>query len=177
LLRIDAGLHRTIRAAASDAGLSLNEYCARALATQPTGLAANADMARAVTRAARLFGADLVGVVAFGSWARGELAASSDVDLLIAVEARVELTRDLYRRWDATALQWGGRPVDAHFVHLPSPGAPASGMWAEVAIDGVVLFDRGLRLSAHLVRVRRDIAAGRLVRRMAHGQPYWTEVV
>jgi hypothetical protein len=49
-------------------------------------------------------------------------------------------------------------------------------MWAEVAIDGIVLFERGLRLTEHLVRVRRDIAAGRLVRRMVHGQPYWTEV-
>ena len=43
-------------------------------------------------------------------------------------------------------------------------------------MDGVVVFERGLRLSARLARVRRDIAAGHLVRRIAHGQPYWTEV-
>jgi hypothetical protein len=49
-------------------------------------------------------------------------------------------------------------------------------MWGEVAIDGIVLFERGLHLTLHLIRVRHDIAAGRIVRRMAHGQPYWTEV-
>ena len=41
------------------------------------------------------------------------------------------------------------------------------------ALPGVVLFESGLRVSAVFARVRRDIAAGRLVRRMAHGQPYW----
>jgi len=43
-----------------------------------------------------------------------------------------------------------------------------------VAVDGIVLFERELRISSALVRTRRDIAAGRLVRRIVHGQPYWT---
>lgn len=64
--------------------------------------------------------------------------------------------------------------VDAHFVHPPADDA-LSGLWAEAALDGVVLFERGGHLSAHLVRVRRAIAEGRLVRRVVHGQPYWTE--
>jgi predicted nucleotidyltransferase len=176
LLRLEKGLHETLKAAAREARISLNEYCARVLSASGRGVVVHADAARAVTKAAGIFGDALLGVVAFGSWARGEPAVGSDVDLLIVVEDRVELTRDLYRRWDASALHWGGRPVDAHVAHLPPPGAPASGMWAEVAIDGIVLFERGLRLTEHLVRVRRDIAAGRLVRRMVHGQPYWTEV-
>ncbi|MBI1737248.1 MAG: nucleotidyltransferase domain-containing protein [Candidatus Rokubacteria bacterium] len=176
LVRIDAGLHELLKEAARDAGISLNEYCVRALAAHGAGLVAHADAAQAISKAASLFGADLIGIVAYGSWARGELAEGSDVDLLLVLEARVELTRDLYRRWDASAVQWSGRPVDAHFAHLPQPGVPPSGMWAEVAIDGIVIFERGLRLSEHLVRVRRDIAAGRLVRRVVHGQPYWTEV-
>jgi hypothetical protein len=49
-------------------------------------------------------------------------------------------------------------------------------VWAEAAIDGIVLFERGMRITEHLIRVRREIAAGRIVRRVAHGQPYWTEV-
>jgi hypothetical protein len=44
----------------------------------------------------------------------------------------------------------------------------------EVAVSGMVLFERDGRVSTHLVRVRGDIAEGRLVRRIAHGQPYWT---
>ena len=51
----------------------------------------------------------------------------------------------------------------------------AGGFWAEVAVDGIVLFERDWRLSTHLARVRRAIAERRLVRRLAHGQPYWTE--
>jgi hypothetical protein len=47
-------------------------------------------------------------------------------------------------------------------------------VWGEVAVDGVVLYERGLDVSADLARIRREIAAGRLVRRTAHGQPYWT---
>jgi hypothetical protein len=40
-----------------------------------------------------------------------------------------------------------------------------------------VLFERGLDTSARLARVRRDILAGRLVRGVVHGRPYWSEVV
>ena len=38
-----------------------------------------------------------------------------------------------------------------------------------------MLFDRDERLPAYLARGRRAIADGRLVRRVVHGQPYWTE--
>jgi hypothetical protein len=167
------GLHAGLREAARAAGLSLNEYCARKLAAPIGALTGVADGAVAVSRAAELCGQDLIAVAAFGSWARGELSDGSDVDVLIVVEDRLPLTRDLYRQWDATPLRWRDRPVDAHFVHLPEAGARVAGVWGEVAIDGVVLFERGLSLSARLAAVRRDIAAGHIVRRVAHGQPYW----
>ncbi len=176
LLRLTPGLHAALRAHARHAGLSLNEYCARRLAAPGVGLAGDADGAAIVSRAATLFGADLVGVIVFGSWARGELTATSDVDALVVVARDVELTRDLYRRWDAAPVYWAGRPVDAHFSHLPEPGTTVAGMWGEVALDGVVLLERDLALSARLAEVRRDIAAGRIVRRVVHGQPYWARV-
>jgi hypothetical protein len=44
-----------------------------------------------------------------------------------------------------------------------------------VAVDGIVLFDRGFTLSRRLSSLRRDIVAGRIVRREVHGQPYWVE--
>jgi hypothetical protein len=50
----------------------------------------------------------------------------------------------------------------------------AGGVWAEVAIAGVVVFERGRRISSRLVDIRHEIAAGKLVRRLVHGQPYWT---
>lgn len=176
VLRISPGLHAALRAAAAAEGMSLNDYCARKLAAPVGCLAANGGAVAAVERAAELVGGDLVGVVAFGSWARDELADGSDIDLLVVLAPTTPLTRELYRRWDKAPVAWDGRPVEPHFVHLPPTADPPGGLWPEVALDGIVLFERGLELSAHLARVRRAIAAGRLVRRLVHGQPYWAEV-
>jgi hypothetical protein len=175
VLRIDPGLHARLRRAAREAGLSLNDYCARRLEEPPAKALPDA-LGLAVRRAVELFGEDLVGVAAFGSWTRGELRSGSDVDLLAVLEPRVRIDRRLYRRWDEQPIEWGGRVVECHFAHLPAPDAAPSGIWAEVAIDGIVLFERALRLSAQLVRVRHEIVSGRLVRKVAHGQPYWVRV-
>jgi predicted nucleotidyltransferase len=117
-----------------------------------------------------------VGIAAFGSWARRQAAAGSDVDLLIVVDGSVALTRELYRAWDEEPVSWEGLAVEPHFVHLPEENRVAAGLWAEVALDGIVLFERGLEISMRLTKVRRDIVAGRIVRKVSHGQPYWAEV-
>jgi hypothetical protein len=175
LLRIDAELHAALRRTAREVGLSLNDYCARTLAAPPGSAAGVRPAADVVRRAAALFGGRLVGVAVYGSWARGDDEASSDVDVLVVVDRDVRLTRELYRRWDETPIAWDGRPVEPHLVHCPEAGDPPSGLWAEVAIDGLILFERGVQLSRALIRVRRDVLAGRLVRRVVHGQPYWAE--
>lgn len=176
LLRVPPRLHALLRRAARQAGTSLNDYCIRRLMAPVGGYAALEPAVEAVRRAATLFGDSLVAVAAFGSWARAEAARGSDVDLLIVVERRVELERSLYREWDDSPLAWEGRRVEQHFVHLPPPGAVVGGLWAELAVDGVVLFEQDLVLSQLLVQVRRRIVEGRLVRRTMHGQPYWKEV-
>ena len=173
VLRIDPGLHALLRRAARESGVSLNDYCSRSLALASGPAGSPPALAAAVSRAARLFGEDLVAVAAFGSWCRGEMAGSSDVDLLVVLDRRLRLGRGLYRRWDEAPIVWSGHPLEPQFVHLPDPGLTAGGIWAEVALDGVVLFDRGFALSRRLGRIRRDIAEGRLVRRVIHGQPYW----
>lgn len=175
LLRIDPGLHAALREAAASAGVSLNEYCARKLASPVGNLASYAGAAAAVARAAELFAEALVGVVVFGSWARGEAAEASDVDLLVVVDERIALTRDLYRTWDEEPLSWDGHAVEPHFVHLPAADETVAGLWAEVALDGVVLFARGYELARCLAQVRREIVAGRIVRRVVHGHAYWAE--
>lgn len=176
VLRVPAGLHAALRRAAAAAGLSLNDYCTRKLAAPIGSLGGAGGASGVVERAASVCGDALVGVVAYGSWARGEADERSDVDLLVVVEASVSLSRALYRKWDATPLTWEGRVVEPHFVRLPALPERVGGIWAEAAIDGIVLFERGLVVSARLAAVRRDILAGRLVRRFAHGQPYWFEV-
>jgi uncharacterized protein (DUF1778 family) len=175
LLRLSPDLHARLQAAARAQGLSLNEYCVRRLAAPATGLLLDPDAAAAVTRAEALVGNALEGVIVYGSWTRGEATDRSDVDLLIVVDRRVPLSRAIYRRWDESPVGWHGRAVDPHFVHLPAAGREVTGgAWCEAAIDGVVLFERDDRISARLRQVRRDLAAGRLVRRTVHGQPYWT---
>jgi len=173
VLRIGPGLHAALRAAAIESELSLNEYCARKLAVPVANVSGPATSV--VERAAELAGTSLVAVTAFGSWARGELTESSDVDLLIVLDHTTPISRGLYREWDRSPMSWDHHLVEPHFVHLPAPDAPVSSVWAEVAVDGVILFDRDLVVSRLLVRIRQDIAAGRIVRRVIHGQPYWVE--
>ena len=172
MLRIDPALHLSLRRMADEAGLSLNRYCAHRLALPDPGLHWAA--AEAVRRAEAMLADSLAGVVVFGSWTRGEDSPESDVDLLVVVDERTLISRDLYRRWDAgPTLEWEGRRVEPHFVHVPPPEEAASGLWAEVALDGLVLYERRLALSRRLAETRRRIVAGALSRRFVHGQPYW----
>ena len=136
--------------------------------------AGDGDAVALVSRAAAVAGDALTGVLLHGSRVRGDDTPTSDIDALVVVETRIQLSRTLYREWDEQPVTWNGRPVNAHFVH-PAAADAFSGLWAEAAIDGLVLFDRDGELSASLARVRRAIADGRLVRRVVHGQPYWTE--
>ena len=54
-----------------------------------------AGMAEAVARAGEVVGGSLAGVVAFGSWARGELTDASDIDMLIVVDPDTPVRRAL----------------------------------------------------------------------------------
>ncbi|MDD9979751.1 MAG: toxin-antitoxin system HicB family antitoxin [Gammaproteobacteria bacterium] len=177
VLRLGPDLHAELRREAAIRGISLNAHCVQRLAA-PNGVSPGFEgAAEAVRRATELMGEALVGIAVFGSWARGEPADTSDVDVLIVIDGDVPITRHLYRRWDEAPVAWDGRPVDPHFVHLPPQRRTPSGLWAEVAIDGIVLHDPRHRLFPQLAAVRRALAEGRLRRRTVHGVGYWTEPV
>lgn len=172
VLRIDPDLHASLREAAGAAGVSLNRYCASRLASPE----ASRDPAAVavVQRAGSILGESLMGVVAFGSWARGEEQANSDLDVLLVVGEEVPIARGLYRSWDdGPVLAWDGHEVTPHFVHLSSGSEGVSGLWAEVALDGLVLLERELAVSRYLADVRRRILRGELSFRVAGGQSYW----
>lgn len=171
VLRLDPRLHSVLRHEAVAAGTSLNEWCSRSLAAP--GAAGLSAAAEAVVMIRARLGADLLGVVAYGSFARGELAAGSDVDLLVVLSEGVKITRSLYRQWDGVVPAWEGREIDLHFVHLPDGDDPVSGTWAEAGVCGIVLYDHDLLVSRRLIDIRSRIAGGELTRRMAQGQPYW----
>lgn len=97
MLRIPPALHAALRDSAAEEGISLNEACMRRLAT---GALRGGPETEAVLRAMSLLGRGLLGVVAHGSWARGDLRDDSDVDLLVVAAPSVLLSRALYRDWD-----------------------------------------------------------------------------
>ena len=171
VLRLDPHLHGLLREDAHAAGVSLNDWCGRTL-TAPGAGGLDAASTAVLPLRTRL-GSDLEGVIIYGSFARGELAAGSDVDLLVVLAAGVPITRVLYREWEGAVPSWNGREVDLHFVHLPAPADRVSGSWAEAAVCGIVLYDRDLAVSRRLIAIRERIAAGELTRKMAQGQPYW----
>lgn len=173
VLRLERSLHAALRREAAAEKCSLNEYCARLLTSR--GAAGDAAAAAVIAAVRTAAGPALLGIIAYGSWARGELADASDIDLLVVLDAAVPLTRALYRTWDALPLKWSDREVDVHLVHPLDPAQTLSGLWAEAATEGIVLCERGFELSRQLGAVRQRIATGELVRRVAHGQPYWVQ--
>ena len=173
LLRLPADLHRALVKAAADAGLSFNEFCVRRLRAPSDAHGVSVVRTLVVSRARAVLGDRLEGVLVLGSWARGEAAATSDIDVLVVIDAKVALTRDLYRAWDAAPLTFEGRAIDAHFAQLPAAGTAPTAVWCEAAVDGIVWYDRDGAIAIRLGEVRRAIAEGRVVRAVAHGQPYW----
>lgn len=173
LLRLPADLHLTLVKAAADLDLSFNEFCVRRLQAPSDAHGLSVVRSLVVSRARATFGDRLLGVLVLGSWARGEAAATSDIDVLVVIDPGTTLTRDLYRAWDLDPLTFEGRAIDVHFAHPLAAGTAPTAVWCEAAVDGVVWYDRTGAIAIRLGEVRRAIAEGRVVRAFAHGQPYW----
>jgi predicted nucleotidyltransferase len=124
----------------------------------------------------RSWAGELVGVALFGSAARGDATAASDVDLLVVLEPGTRIERSLYDRWDEIVTSGGRRDdrrVSPQFVALPASARDAGGIWLEVAREGIVLGDRDRRLARFLIELRDLVAEGAFSRKIAHGHPYW----
>jgi predicted nucleotidyltransferase len=172
LLRLPPALHGRLATTARARGISLNEHCARSLAAAEANAAGT--LAEPVARALAQLGSHVVGVVVFGSYARGEAGASSDVDLLVVLSPEVEITRALYAPWDGDVLRVAGHRVEPHFVRMRSPEDPVTGFWAEIALDGAVVYDPEQELARELGRVRRALIGGELVLRTSGKRSWWT---
>lgn len=173
LLRLPTDLHRTLVQAADGVDLSFNEFCVRRLRAPSDAHALSPVRSLVVTRARAVCGDRLIGVLVLGSWARGEAAATSDIDVLIVIDPKTALARDLYRAWDQDPVSFEGRAIDAHFAHPSASGTVPTAVWCEAAVDGIVWYDRDGDVTIRLGEVRRVIAEGGVVRAFAHGQPYW----
>ena len=179
LLRTEPSVHKRLLQEAKLQDLSLHELCLRRVLLPTSLVSSQFDFLRTpVVEAARILGQALLGAVLYGSQARSDSRTTSDWDLLLVLDPKVPINRALYRRWDLEA-QGVDERMEIHFAHLPEMSSIATGFWAEIALDGMVLYDAEFRIARHLSRVRQEIVSGLITRKVVHGQPYWvhTEVV
>ena len=174
IVRLSPESHTRLKNAARTRGRSLNDLCVSRLSLPSPHESLPPELATAVSDIVAIAENDLLGIVAFGSWARQDTSDLSDIDILVVLQPAAAVNRDLYRRWEKVAP--AGTRVEPHFVALPKLNERISGLWAEVSIDGLVMVDPDLMVQRHLQHVRQYIAAGRLVAKRVHGQNYWIHV-
>jgi len=187
ILRIPSSLHQQLKQDARSADASLNKYCQNLLSRsmrEPSPEKASIPMTFEVDRSRRTellrdlsaqaldaLGNNVEGLVLFGSYARGRQTANSDIDLLVVLDSGMTLDRDIYSQWQPR--KFNGREVAPLFVQIPGEGKRIGGLWFEVALDGIVLYDKDLELSRFLSHVRNLVADGQVRRMVTHGHPYW----
>ncbi len=180
LVRLPRLLHDALKLEAAKAGISLNELCVQALERRLRDVGARRPIHEPLVEAIlkSSLAPKLEAIILFGSQARGDARAASDTDLLLCLQPGAELTRDLYTEWDR-AVQNQAPPapgaVSPHFARLPAAPDAAGSLWLEVAIEGVVLWERSLAVSRFLASLRRHLFEGRGVRRSVYGVPYWVK--
>ncbi len=183
LVRLPSRLRDDLKALAASRETTLNAVCRESL---ENALAPPPASSPAVSPAIAALGPilssalepDLDAVILFGSQARGQVRPGSDTDLLLCLARGTKLTRELYHRWDAIARSHPREISDRispHFALLPSSPEQAGALWFEVAIDGIVLWDRRLAVSRFLVHLRRHLLSDRAVRKSSYGIPYWVK--
>ena len=130
---------------------------------------------QAVDKLHTALGETLIGVVLYGSHARGEARKGSDVDLLV-------IARGLPGRWLARSI----------YIHKPLkdiPNAPDfsvigkspeeferhfPSLYLDIGLDGIVLFDRDSYTARKLERIREIIKqTGLIRRRLSRGNMFW----
>jgi uncharacterized protein len=121
----------------------------------------SADLRRYVEALERRFGADLVSVVLFGSWARGEAKPESDVDVLVVGRA---LPLKRFERYDG--LRTVAEEVSETFAGAMTPilltpeeAEHVKPYYLGMLSGHVILHDRDGFFAGVLERLRRRLAA------------------
>jgi len=173
-LRIAPDLIAKLKKCAEKEEVSLNSYCTDVLqdvVSERTNVSLSY-YESIVEEAKDFFKSDLRAVILFGSRARGNFTSESDIDLLFVVDSKVKIQRAIY-----TSFEKGRDLPDElsiHIVNLPESCDALSGIWCEVALEGVVLFDSEMIISRFLSNVRELIVDGTYVGKYSHGHRYWT---
>ena len=174
LLRLDPEIYQGLIKLSKTQNVSMNALCARFIKEGLTAGAQDQKWIKTIVSAYQ--GDDLQSIVLFGSQARGEATATSDIDLLLVFSAATKITRSLYRKFEAVleSLPDQNR-TSIHCVSIPEDVKSVSGFWFEIALDGKVLWKKNDEIYVYLGMVKSAICSGKYVRKMSSGQPYWMQ--
>jgi predicted nucleotidyltransferase len=130
-----------------------------------------------------VLGDRLVSVVLFGSVARGQATASSDIDLLVVVKdlpqsrfARRRLLDPAYARVAPALARLMGEGIPAavtDVIRTPEEAARPSLLYLDLTEDAVLLIDRDGFFEAVLDRMRDSLRRLGARRLWLDGMPYW----
>lgn len=153
---------------------SINEFCVSLLnkSLKYQRSQKGGELGMIVDIAQSIFPDEIEGVVLFGSQARGDNTNESDIDILIVLKNSIIITKDVYLKWDQLSKNLS-EEVSVHFVNLPQNLYSLSGLWCEVSLEGIILFDDELNVSKFLVRLRDEIFNGSYKSAYSHGHRYW----
>lgn len=172
LLRLPLNLYERLKSDANKRELSVNSYSKQILMC---GAPFPEIFISIQSLLLSLFPEDIVGILIFGSFARGEAFDSSDIDVLLIINSSIPIERDLYEKVDR--LKLGGREISVTIVHLPKEVSDVGSLWLEVALDGIVIYDPDIKVSQFLMLVKQYILKGSVQRRISYGVPYWTHTI
>ncbi len=174
-LRIEPELGSALRTQAEQGECSLNEWCSEILrrSVNRGGFEFYEDdtLVHVKNSAKNIFSDSLKSIILFGSYARGDHTSESDIDILLVLDKKVKITRKLYSQFDEVSSF--SDKVSIHFVTVPDIADSLSGLWCEIALEGIVLFDRDLYVSRLLIVLRKRIMEGEYESKFSHGHRYW----
>lgn len=169
LLRLPKTLHDAVKARARSAHLSVNSLLERLIAQGLQGSIDRDVVSEIITIAEQEFSGSFIGLLLFGSQARGDAHDTSDTDLLLVVDDTIKIDRSLYRRWDERLPE----RVSIQIAHLPTLPRDSGSLWFECAMDARILHDPSGRVAHFLEQAKQYITSGNVVRRTTHGQGFW----
>jgi predicted nucleotidyltransferase len=129
---------------------------------------------QAVDHLLAALGENLMGVVLYGSRARGEAREESDVDLLVIARGlpegwykrRVFVHRPLKAINDAPPILVFAQTPEEFEQHFPS-------IYLDIGQDGIILYDPQGYIAHRLQRIREITLQAGLVRKRTNGEMNW----
>lgn len=184
LLRLPAKEMALLKSVANRSAISINELCKNILSLYLQKNRDNGKWSGLIDIISKSsISSDIEGIILFGSVAKGIDSEDSDLDLLFALSSKKKLSRKLYRIWDEEICNKldllsfsSGKEVSPHFAAIPTSTNETGGLWLEMAISGIIIWDKNSNCEKFLINLREQIASGAFVRKTTHGHPYWKRV-